>query len=225
VLAAGGDSSPHGEQALAWLCEAYWYPLYACARQQGATPHEAEDLVQGFFEQVFTRQIFGSARQERGSFRSYLKVSFDRFCVSERIKATRLKRGGYANTIPLDEAEAEQRYQRDLTDPRTPQRGFDHTWALTLLERVFERLRAEMEADGKGGRFVVLQRFLNGDRADCSVETAARQLSVSVAAARSIVFRMRERFRELVREEIRQTVSSAGDIVSELRVLYSALGG
>jgi DNA-directed RNA polymerase specialized sigma24 family protein len=224
VLAAGNTKSAESEGALAWLCEHYWFPLYAYARQRGHRPPEAEDLVQGFFVRVLEREIFSDLSAERGRFRAFLLACFHHFMASEWAKTQSQKRGGGAIPVPLDEATAEERYARDFTESGTPEQDFDRAWALTLLDRVFERLRGECEAEGKGGRFSVIQPFLQSEREGRNYENAAAELAVTPTALRVMVFRMRQRFRDMLIDEIRQTVASAGEVAAELRHLFMALG-
>jgi RNA polymerase sigma-70 factor (ECF subfamily) len=224
VLAAGKDRSPESDGALSWLCEHYWYPLYAYARHRGHKPHEAEDLVQGFFVRVLERKIFADLDAERGRFRAFLLACFHHFMASEWAKAQTQKRGGGAHLVQLEEAAAEQRYQRDFTAPSTPEQDFDRAWALTLLGRVFVRLQEECEGDGKGGRFKVIKPFLQTERGGRNYEEAAAELGVTTTAMRVMVFRMRQRFREMVVDEIEQTVANAAEVTSELRHLFMALG-
>ena len=137
-----------------------------------------------------------------------------------RIVALKLVRGG---CLP-GEAAAEERFQRDFTDPGSPERDFDRAWALTLLDRVFARLKGECEAEGKGGRFQVVQPFLQTEREGRSYEDAAAQIGVTATALRVMVFRMRQRFREMVVHEIQQTVANPDEVAAELRHLFTALG-
>jgi RNA polymerase sigma factor (sigma-70 family) len=224
VLAARDGKAGESEGALAWLCERYWFPLYAYARHRGYRPPEAEDLVQGFFVRVLERQIFSELRAERGRFRAFLLACFHHFMASEWAKNKAQKRGGGVVAVPLDEAEAEERYRRDFTAPGNPERDFDRAWALTLLDRVFSSLRLECEAEGKGGRFAVIQPFLQSEREGRSYEDAAAELQMTPTALRVTVFRLRQRFREMLVDEIRQTVANADDVAAELRHLFTALG-
>ena len=224
VLAAGKETSPDSAEALAWLCERYWYPLYAYARQRGYKPPEAEDLVQGFFVRVLEKQLFSKIDAERGRFRAFFLACFSHFMATEWAREQTQKRGGGIVSISLDEATAEQRFQRDFMAASTPEREFDRAWALTLLGRVFDRLRAECEAEGKGGRFAAVQPFLQTERADRSYEEAAKELGMTATALRVMVFRMRQRFREMVVDEIRDTVADPDEVSAELRHLFTALG-
>lgn len=224
VLAAGDQKTADGERALAWLCEQYWYPLYTYARHRGHGPHEAEDLAQGFFVRVVERQIFSAVNAERGRFRAFLLACFNHFMAEEWAKSQTQKRGGGRQAVPLDEAAAESRFQRDFTHTSHPELDFDRAWALTLLERVFTRLQSECEAEGKGGRFAVIRGFLQTEREGRSYEEASAKLGVTSATLRGIVFRMRQRFREMVVDEIRHTVADSNEVADELRHLFKALG-
>jgi RNA polymerase sigma-70 factor (ECF subfamily) len=224
VLAArrpdDGDAAP----ALAWLCERYWFPLFAYARGRGRSPAEAEDLVQSFFEKVVGGEMLRGADAERGRFRSFLLGCFNHFLAHQHRDGQRLKRGGGAECILLDHEEAESRLQRELADRRTPALDFDRVWALTLLDRVIEQLRGECDDDGKDGRFAELQTFIQGERGEVSLGDAASRLGLSLPAVKSIVHRLRQRFRELVRAEIRETVASDEAVPGELQHLFAALG-
>jgi RNA polymerase sigma-70 factor (ECF subfamily) len=224
VLAAGDERSVESEGALAWLCEQYWFPLYAYARHRGHRPPEAEDLVQGFFALVLQRKIFSGFDAERGRFRAFLLACFHHHMAQVWTSSQAQKRGGGVEAVPLDEAAAEERYRRDFTDPSTPERDFDRAWALTLLERVFARLREECEGDGKAGRFAVIQPFLQSEREGRNYEEAAAGLNVTATALRVTVFRMRQRFRDMLVDEIRQTVADPNEVAAEIRHLFTALG-
>jgi DNA-directed RNA polymerase specialized sigma24 family protein len=224
VLAAGGDKSVESDNALKWLCEHYWFPLYTYARHLGKQPHESEDLVQGFFVRILERKMFADLVADRGRFRAFLLACFTHYVTSEWAKTQTQKRGGAMNLVPLDEAAAEESYQIHFIDGGSPVRDFDRAWALTLLDRVLSRLRAECEAEGKSGRFTVIQPFLQSEGEGRNYEEAAVQLKVTPTALRVMVFRMRQRFREMLVDEIRQTVADEKEVNAELRHLFTALG-
>ena len=225
VLAAGRGGAGDSAAALAWLCERYWFPLFAYARGRGSPPVEAEDSVQAFFEKIMMGDLLGAADAERGRFRSFLLGCFNHFLAHERRRERQLKRGGGAEAIPIDHAKAEARLQRELVDGRTPALDFDRAWALTLLDRVMAQLRAECDADGKEGRFAVLQTFIQGERGELPLAEAAHQLGLLLPAVKSIVHRLRQRFRELVRAEVRETVASDEALPAEMEHLFAALSG
>lgn len=223
VIAARGNDTPASHDALSWLCEKYWFPLYTFARSRGTDPHQAQDLVQGFFEHILSTPFLEAAQAGRCQFRAFLLVSFQNWTTSERIRQNRLKRGGAAFHISI-ESDAEMRFQREFADPRTPEHDYDRAWALTLIDRVMNALREECEHGQRGGRFELLKPFLVGERGEAPVEEVAVKLEMTVSAVRVTLHRLRVRFRELLTSEIRQTVESAEDVRSELVHLFSVLG-
>ena len=222
VLAAGGGD---GQAALVWLCERYWYPLFAYVRGRGYTREDAEDLVQAFFEKLLADTLVARAEPERGRFRSFLLGCLDHFLAHESSRSQRVKRGGRVAFLSLENVDAEDWLQRHLSAASTPALDYDRAWALALLDRVLARLREECEGDGKAGRFAVLQGFIQGDEGALSLAEAAGQLGVSLAAMKSLVHRLRARFRELVREEVRETVSSPEEVTAEMQHLFTAFRG
>ena len=219
-----GDAS--SEDALAELCRAYWLPLFGYLRGRGHDPHAAEDLVQGFFEEVLQDSTFGKADPQRGQFRTFLLSCLHNYVARQHRHDQRAKRGGGARLLPLDvdADEAEARYARELTDTSgTPEEHFDRLWALTLLDRALQRLRSEHEGEAAAKRFDVLQPFVSGARGDVPLEEAATKLGLSVQAIKSAVFRLRKRFGEIVKEELRELVDRDGDVQDELRYLLGCI--
>ena len=224
-MAAAGSGAGDPHAALTWLCERYWFPLFAYVRGRGAGPEDAEDLVQGFFAQLLESNTFAQADAERGRFRSFMLGCLRHFMAHEWRDARRLKRGGAARHVPLDGPDAEARLARDIPARGTPEQDFDRAWAVTLLDHVAEQVRAECEADGNDGRFAVLESFLLGERGETPLAEAAEKLGVSLAAVKSIVHRLRRRFREKLMAEIRETVTGPDDVQGELQHLLAALAG
>lgn len=225
VLAAGRKSSPQSDRALGELCQTYWYPLYAYVRRRGSSKEDAEDLVQAFFEKFLAKNYLDGLAAERGKFRAFLLASLKHFLANERDKEQRQKRGGGATHLSLDWQSAEERYHLDPPDPARPDAAFDREWALALLERVIARLRAECEAEGKAALFDQTKGYLMvGEEAIPHAE-AARILGMDQGAVRVAVHRLRKRYRELLREEIAQTLDNPGDVAEELRSLRAALAG
>jgi DNA-directed RNA polymerase specialized sigma24 family protein len=225
VIAAGADhASPGVHDALAMLCETYWYPLYASLRGRGYSIDDAQDLTQAFFARVIEKQALRSADPARGRFRSFLLASLKNFAANERDRAMADKRGGVLPLLPLEIAGAEGRLALEPPTEDTPERVFDRRWALTLLDRVMSRLHAE--AVGRGDRAVTFDRlkpYLTGDRPQLSYAQTAADLEMSEGAVKVAVHRLRRRFRDLIRDEIAQTVSSPEEIEDELRHLWSSL--
>jgi len=222
VLTAGRAETTRAQQALAQLCQAYWYPLYAYVRRRGYSSHDAEDLTQEFFVRLLQKNALASARRERGKFRAFLLASLNHFLADEWDRARAQKRGG-DKVIPLDVAQAENRLAGELADRLTPEKIFERTWALTLLEKVYGRLRQEYDRGGKAALFAALKFCLTGERSAIPYAELANRLGLSEGAVKVAVHRLRERYRALLRAEIAQTVTAAGEIEEELHCLLRAL--
>jgi len=221
VLRARGDSTG-ARAALAKLCKAYWYPLYAFVRRQGHGAHDAQDLTQEFFSRLLERGWLDDVAQEHGRFRSFLLASMKHFLANEWDRARALKRGGGVALLRLDDASAEERYSLEPADPAaTAEQLFDRRWALTLLDSVLARLREEMARGGRLAVFEALKFSLSGDQQ--AYADAARELGLSEGAVKVAVHRLRKRYRALIREEIAQTVAGPEEVETELRELFAAL--
>ena len=226
VLAAGaGASSGSGgaEAALATLCEMYWYPLYAYLRSHGRSPEDAQDLTQSFFARLLEKNVIQHADPARGRFRAFLLTSLKNFAANERDRAQASKRGGDVIRVSLEFDAAEDRLQLEIPTDDTPERVFDRRWALTLLDRVFAELQAEAVRGQKERQFEALKPYLTGDAPQLSYAQTGEQLEMSEGAIKVAVHRLRRRFRDLVRDEIAQTVASTDEIDDELRHLWSAV--
>jgi RNA polymerase sigma-70 factor (ECF subfamily) len=222
VLAAKEVAAPQAQAALSALCNLYWLPLYGYLRRSGCAPEEAEDVVQGFFARLLEKGDLAQVSPERGRFRSFLLAAVKHFLANERDRARALRRGGGRTAFSLDVAAAESRYAAEASDSQTPDAVFDRQWALTLLARVQERLREEFAAAGKAGRYEHLHPLIGGEAAG-SYREAAAALGLTENAVMVAVHRLRQRFRELLREEIAQTLSTPEQIDEEIRDLFAAL--
>jgi RNA polymerase sigma factor (sigma-70 family) len=225
VTAAGGESSATTRSALAELCRAYWYPLYAYVRRQGYGAHDAEDLTQGFFAWLLESDHLRVADPERGKFRSFLLARLKNFLSDERKKARAQKRGGGQPLVSLDAQSAEERYHQEPATQQTPERIFDQRWAMTVLEQAVARLRAEYVAADRTELFEALKHFQSGDAPSASYRDVAVRLGLSESAVKSAIFRLRQRHRELLRAEIAQTVTTPDEADDEIRYLISVLAG
>jgi RNA polymerase sigma factor (sigma-70 family) len=225
VLAAGADeSSAAADQALTTLCETYWYPLYAFLRGRGRSVEDAQDLTQAFFARVLEKQALRQADPARGRFRSFLLTSLKNFASNEHDRGLTRKRGGGVPLVSLEFESAEGRFQLEPPSHETPDRVFDRRWALTLLDRVISRLKMEMVAAGRDAYFERLKNYLTGDEPQLSYAQTATELGMSEGAVKVAVHRLRRQYRNLLRDEIAQTVSSPDEIDDELRHLWSAVG-
>jgi RNA polymerase sigma factor (sigma-70 family) len=222
VLLAGVEHSPQSVVALEKLCQAYWYPLYSFTRRQGHKPHEAADLTQDFFSHLLATNALASVSREKGKFRSFLLSSLKNLLANEWNRARCQKRGGGVPHFSLNEEVAEGCYQLDHADDGTPDKIFERRWAETLLNRALDRLRQECDGTEKTRRFDEVKVFLIGEKGVNSFAGAAERLNLSLSAVKGLVHRLRRRFRELIRDEIAQTVSRPEEIDQEIRDLFAA---
>jgi RNA polymerase sigma factor (sigma-70 family) len=225
VVRAGRSDDSDARSALAFLCQRYWYPLYAFVRRKGIDAVHAEDLTQEFFARIIEKQFLGRADESRGRFRSFLMQSLQNFLANEWDHAAAQKRGGKRKVLSLDVDTGESKYRVEPADRLTPEKIFDRAWALQLLELVIHRLRNEASDKGKTAEFDVLQAFLAGKHADDSYQAAAKKLGMSFDAVRQAASRLRKRYRELLRAEVAETVAAEDEIDDEIRGLFAALGG
>jgi DNA-directed RNA polymerase specialized sigma24 family protein len=221
VLAAGQSESPQTAAAMEELCRDYWFPLYAYARRRGQSVHDAQDLTQEFFSRLVQHNTFAHLSREKGRFRSYLLSAFQYFMSGEWDRARAQKRGGGQPVISLDAAQAETRYGLEQATEASPERAFDRRWALTLMERAMVLLRGEFEAAGKGGQFEALKGFLSREAASAEYQSIAVRLSLSPSAVAVAVHRLRQRYGEMVRIQVAQTVATPADLEEELRYLFA----
>jgi RNA polymerase sigma factor (sigma-70 family) len=223
VLEAGKGGSPAASMALEQLCRTYWYPLYAYIRRRGFGHEDSQDLTQEFLEQLLRKNYPARADRAKGKFRTFLLHTLTEFLADSHKRAAAQKRGGNQIIIPLDAESPDDRYRLEIPDELTPERVYERRWAQSLLDRALVRLRAEYVAGGKEVAYDLLSQFEPGEQSLLSYAEAATRLSVSESAVKSMIHRLRQRHRELVREEIAQTVSSIAEIDEELRHLVSAL--
>jgi len=224
VLAAGGEDSRAARIALATLCEAYWYPLYAYIRRWGATADDAPDLTQAFLTSLLERRDFKGLSQERGRFRAFLLASLRHFLANDAAKRRSQKRGGGAMTIPLQSDDAERRYLVEPVDSATPEKLYERRWALTVIDRVLAELRHEAEADGGTDEFDAIKACMLGRSASGSFGAIAARLGVGEGAVRVAVHRLRRKFQARLKQDIAATVSSPDQVDDEIRYLIRALG-
>jgi RNA polymerase sigma-70 factor (ECF subfamily) len=223
LAAARGKTSSRAADALAELCRIYWYPLYAYIRRRGYSTQDAEDLAQEFFYQLLVRDSLEGIVPDKGKFRSFLLAALKHFLANEWDRTQAQKRGGGQTIVSLDAPSAEIRFRVEPSHDLTPEKLFERQWALTVLNRVLSRLQEEFAAGGKAGLFERLKGFLAGGPTTASYADVGRELEMSEGAVKVAVHRLRRRYRELLREEIAQTVSRPEEIEGEIRYLLSCL--
>ena len=223
VVAAGDPRRKEARSALVSLCESYWYPLYAYVRRRGYPADKAQDLTQEFFIRVLEGRYLDRADPEKGRVRAFILSSLKFFLADEGDRERARKRGGGV-VLPLELSTGEKRYEREPGHDETPERIFERRWALSVLDRVVERLRIEFAHHGRPEHFDRLKVFLLG-QSDAPYAALAREMNTSEGALKVAVHRLRKRYRELFRQEIADTVADPADVESEIRFLAAALMG
>jgi len=221
VIAAADPQRKEARSALASLCEGYWYPLYAYVRRRGYPADQAQDLTQEFFIRLLEGRYLDRAEPEKGRFRAFMLTSL-RFFLSDEADRNRAQKRGGGNVGSLEISSGEERYQREPAHDETPERIFERRWALSVLDRVVEKLRNEFVHHGRPEHFERLKVFLLG-QADAPYAALARETNTSEGALKVAIHRLRKRYRELFRQEIADTVADPAEVESELRFLAAVL--
>ncbi len=225
VLAAGDAQSPQATAALELLCRTYWYPLYAYLRHRGYSHEDAQDLTQGYLLQLLQRQSFARLDRSKGRFRSFLLAGLNYFLADQYDRARAQKRGGGHPIFSLDAQTADRRYRLEAVDERSPDKLFERSWALALLDCVLARLEQEFREAGKAELFERLRVFLVADRGQETYADVAEGAGMTGEAVRKAVHRMRQRYYELFREAIAQTVADPAEVEEEMHYLCRVIAG
>lgn len=222
IQRAVGRKDRPAARALEELCRLYWFPIYVFVRSRGYGHEDAEDLTQGFFHLLLKRDDLSKLSAGQGRFRNFLLVSVKHFMANEYDRAKSLKRGGEYVFFPLDWNRAGEKFDMIDTSAIAPDRLFDREWALVLLNQVLNRLRDEWTAKGKDGLFETVQDFLTVEQSDVRYADAAHKAGMSEGSLRVVVHRLRKNYRELLKEEIAQTLAEPSMVDEELRALLEA---
>lgn len=221
VLAAQqGHDTTQSRDAMAALCRDYWYPLYAFVRRRGSPPHDAQDLTQAFFVSLLESNAT-AADPARGKFRSYLLGALKHFLANDWHRANAQKRGGGCRIVEWDALDAESRFANEPAAESDAEVLFDRRWAMELLDRAMAALRAEFAAKEDEATFDALKGTLTGT--EPPREKLAAQLGMSEGALKVAVHRLRQRYREVLRAEIAETVASDREVDEEMRHLAAVL--
>jgi len=223
VLAAGQGDTPQSAAALERLCRTYWYPLYAYLRRQGYDVADAQDLTQGFFAHILSRGFLKRASPAKGHFRSFILGALKYFLADEWARLRAQKRGGGQAPVFLDAHTAEARYRQEPVELMDAEKLFERRWATALLDRVLERLEEEHSKSGRTPLFDRLRVFLLGDKSSATYAQIAAASEMTEGAVKVAVHRLRQRYRELFREEVAHTVEQPSELDDEVRHLFSVL--
>ena len=221
----GGEQK--ARKAPAELCKIYWRPVFAFICHKGHSVPDAQDLTQDFFVMMLKGQLLQRADRTRGRFRSLMLRALQDFLRDAAEKRNTRKRGRDVQIVSWDEwmAEAPSRLSIPLPEAESwsPERIFDVRWAATVVERALRRLGDECEKRGRRRVFDVLSVCLTGGGEDVCYAKFSTILGLSEVALKSLVHRLRGRYRALLREEVARTVEKPDEIDDELRYLFSAL--
>ncbi|MEL7498349.1 MAG: sigma-70 family RNA polymerase sigma factor [Planctomycetota bacterium] len=221
VADAGAQSTANGQRALKELCEIYWRPLYAFAKRKVRGSEEAQDLTQAFFLELLEKNYVAAAEPNRGKFRAFLLTAFKHFVSKQREKHRAQKRGGNVTHLSLDFQQADSQFGSIADSTLTADQIFDQQWAIAVLNCTLKKLEDDHEKAGTSERFQMLRGFVIGDHTGIVYADVARELGISEVAAKKAASRMRGRFRELLREEIAQTVTSPEEVDAEIQSLFA----
>jgi RNA polymerase sigma-70 factor (ECF subfamily) len=225
VVSAAQRSSPESQAALETLCRAYWHPLYAYARRRGYSFEDASDLTQEFFARLLEKGSLLQADRAKGKFRSFLLASLKHFLANQWDKASAQRRGGGRTVVSIDATAADTWYGLQPAHDLTAEKIFERRWALTLLENVLLRLRAEYLSSDKGDLFKALKSAIVEPGEAAAYRDLGSKLGMSEGAVKVAVHRLRKRYRDLLVDEIAHTVASRADVEEELQTLLTAVGG
>ncbi|HEV7281095.1 MAG TPA: sigma factor [Pirellulaceae bacterium] len=225
VVAAAGDvDSGERRDALEELCRGYWYPIYAFVRGRSGNAQDAQDLTQAFFAHAIEKGTLAKADRARGRFRTFLRAAIANFLADERAKAKAVRRGGGKQVFSLDFESGESRYLLEPSHDSTAERLYDRRWAVTLIEQALATLEQEWTSAGKAASFEILKRTISGVGDGEDYSAIGADLDVSPAAAKQAAYRLRRRYREIFREEVRRTVADDESVDDEIARLMESLG-
>lgn len=211
VARAGGPPTPEAREALAELCGAYWYPIYALIRRRGYGAEEALDLTQDYFARLLEKRTVAAADPVKGRFRSFLLADCSYFLADRRDRDRALLRGGGRPLLSIDARDAEGRFLREPSHDRTPDRLFERDWALALIARVFDRLEQHYADTGRSEVFRRLKPLVSSDPDAAPRAAVAAELGMTEGNLRVTLHRLRARFAARLREEAAATLGDAGD--------------
>ena len=223
VLAASSSSSPQYKEALSSLYQTYWFPLYAYLRRRGCDTHLAEDYMQEFFVRMLDKHYLSNADQNRGKFRSFLLVALKRFVADQQDLAQTFKRGGGHKRLSLDLEFAEAKYALEPVSDLSPEKIFEKSWALAVLEQAMAQLEAKFARMNKQKLFDCLKIYIGGDVNSVPYRNVAADLNITEDAVKSAVYRLRRQYRQQLRDIIAQTVTTHDQINEEIQDLFVAI--
>jgi DNA-directed RNA polymerase specialized sigma24 family protein len=222
-MVAADQVTPDARSALAELCAAYWYPIYAFVRRKGNDAEKSLDLTQSYFQRLLETGVLAAADRRKGRFRSFLRADCEHFLIDGYRRENALERGGGVALLPIDARNAEGRYLFEPADSMTPDKLFDHAWAMTLLAQVLELLGAKYTESGRGELFAQLKVVLTEGKGAVPAATLAERLKKSEEAVNTAIHRLRKDYRAILQEQIAATLADPTQIDDEIRDLFEAV--
>jgi RNA polymerase sigma-70 factor (ECF subfamily) len=225
VAHAVNPAAPDARAALAELCQAYWYPIYGLIRRRGHDADQALDLTQDYFTRLLETDVLASANHRQGGFRAFLRTDCRFFLSHHHEQRRALKREGGHTALAIDTRDAEGRYLREPADAATPERLFDRSWALNLLNEVLKQLAREYADTGRAAQFKILQVAIGMNARQVSYQDLGARIVTSAGAVQQAVQRLRTRYKAILRERIAATLDEPdeGATDDEIRDLLTAL--
>lgn len=216
-------ASPEAEarDALVELAQRYWFPVYAYMRRCGHAPAAARDNTGAFLQRLLRQFQSGTAGTGHGHFRSFLLVELNAFLASDP-QATQVT-SATRDLVPPPELE--ERYRNELANTDSPESAYQRSFALEVLARAIKRLRSEANRAGHLDMFDALMPYLGNEPPPGVFDTLAPTLRTRPLALLVALKRLRQRFRELVGEELADTVTSAEELAAENAALHAVLRG
>lgn len=222
VVAARTDGAAR-RTALERLCRVYWPPVFGYLRRRGYTAADAQDITQEFFAELLEHDFLERSDPDKGRFRGFLIGALRRHLVQERTRRSAQKRGGEALVLDWSSPEARAHLEALAESAPGPDEAYERNWALALLARALDRLQAEQAAAGRAAQFARLKPCLQAGPATGDYAEIGRALGISRTQVALQVHRLNQRFVELVRREVAETVADPTEVASEMEHLRQAL--
>ena len=207
---------PTRKEAMEAICQDYWLPVYAFLRQQGTTPAEAEDLTQTFFARLLSSEVLQTLPEAKGKLRSYLLKSLQNHQIDDWRRDQALRRGGQFQIVSLDQELAENRLPELTLPGEQAAMSFDRSWFATVVEGAKEQRRRSLESRGRSAAFSVLEPYLIEEARGETAKKIAQLLGITSDSLRVTLHRFRQKFRDLVKARLAETVTTDCELAEEI---------
>ena len=222
VLAASSADTPDSREAWEKFARTYWPPVYGFIRRSSHGPEDAQDLTQDFFFKLIDRKVLEGVSPGQGRFRSFLLVCLKHFLTDQHRRSQAACRRPKNGWLHLAAAETEAAYRAEQVEFATPEASFERQWAAALLDQAMAGLEEYYAGQGKGAMFDQLAVHLVGNPSAVPHAELAVRLKTSEGAIKNEMYRLRQRFRSLFREQVAATVPSE-EVEEEMRYVLRVL--